>query len=174
MILQSLTAYYERLAEKGEVSRPGWCSAKVSFALDLRADGSIGAVFPLKEKEERGKKTVEVPKKLIVPEMAARSSGIKANFLCDNSKYILGVDAEGAGKRNQECFLAAKKKHLEILDGLSGMGASAVRAFFESWDPEKARENPEVDAVWDELTAGGNIIFYYDEKYVHEEPEVRQ
>lgn len=174
MILQSLTAYYERLAEKGEVSRPGWCSAKVSFALNLRADGSIGAVFPLKEKEERGKKTVEVPKKLIVPEMAARSSGIKANFLCDNSKYILGVDAEGAGKRNQECFLAAKKKHLEILDGLSGMGASAVRAFFESWDPEKARENPEVDAVWDELTAGGNIIFYYDEKYVHEEPEVRQ
>ena len=139
MILQSLTAYYERLAEKGEVSRPGWCNAKVTFALTLSADGSIVSILPLKENEERGKKTVEVPKKLIVPEMAARSSGIKPNFLCDNSKYMLGVDAEGAGKRNVECFMAAKKKHLEILGERSSGGASAVRAFFESWDPEKAR-----------------------------------
>lgn len=173
MILQSLTGYYEQLAEKGVVSRPGWCSAKVSFALNLRSDGSIAGIIPLKETEKRGKKTVEVPQKLIIPELTARSSGIKANFLCDNSKYMLGVDANGAGKRNLECFMAAKKKHLEILEGLSGGRASAVRAFFEVWDPEKARENQEINEKWEELAAGGNIVFYVDEKYVHEDPDVK-
>ena len=53
MILQSLTGYYEQLAEKGVVSRPGWCSAKVSFALNLRSDGSIAGIIPLK-KRRRG------------------------------------------------------------------------------------------------------------------------
>ena len=62
--------------------------------------------------------------------------------------------------------MAAKKKHLEILEGLSGGRASAVRAFFEVWDPEKARENQEINEKWEELTAGGNIVFYVDEKYV--------
>ena len=34
MILQSLTAYYETLERKGEITSPGWCNAKVSFALE--------------------------------------------------------------------------------------------------------------------------------------------
>lgn len=174
MILQSLVSYYERLAEKGEVSRPGWCSAKVSFALNLRSDGSIAGVMPLKESEQRGKKTVERPRSLRVPEMVARSSGVKANFLCDNSKYLLGVDKEGAGKRNRECFEAAKKKHLEILENVSSEGAKAVTAFFQTWEPEKAGENAEVKAAWDELTAGGNLVFYYCGKYVHEDETIAQ
>ncbi|MDY2627607.1 MAG: hypothetical protein SOW08_04725 [Lachnospiraceae bacterium] len=38
--------------------------------------------------------------------MVARSSGISANFLCDNSKYMLGADRKGSGKREKECFEA--------------------------------------------------------------------
>ncbi|WP_347559898.1 type I-C CRISPR-associated protein Cas8c/Csd1 [Clostridium sp. AM58-1XD] len=41
MILQSLVQYYEALAQRGEITRPGWCNAKVSFALDLSADGEL-------------------------------------------------------------------------------------------------------------------------------------
>ena len=40
MILQSLVQYYEALVERGEVTKPGWCGAKVSFALNLSAEGS--------------------------------------------------------------------------------------------------------------------------------------
>lgn len=35
MILQSLVKLYETLADQGKVSRPGWCNAKVSYAVVL-------------------------------------------------------------------------------------------------------------------------------------------
>ena len=31
MILQSLVQLYEDLVEKGEITKPGWCKAKVAF-----------------------------------------------------------------------------------------------------------------------------------------------
>ncbi len=48
----------------------------------------------LKTEEERGKKTVQVPQVFLVPEMVTRSSGVSANFLCDNAKYLLGISQE--------------------------------------------------------------------------------
>ena len=142
MILQALKEYYERLAEEGKVSTPGWCQAKVSYAIELRADGDIKAIFDLREEKGEGKRKRWEPKTLRVPEMVPRSSGISANFLCDNAKYLLGIDADPADKRAQDCFLAAKKKHLEILKGADSMMARAVCAHFEKWDPQKAKENP--------------------------------
>lgn len=56
MILQELVKYYERLAEQGKVSKPGWCSAKVSYCLDLRPDGTVARVISCLKEEERGKK----------------------------------------------------------------------------------------------------------------------
>ena len=47
MILQALTSYYERLAEQGLAARPGWGPAKVSYAIDLNADGTVFQVYSL-------------------------------------------------------------------------------------------------------------------------------
>ena len=91
MILQALTEYYERLAEQGIVSKPGWSTTKVSDAIVLDFDGQIIGVLPLKEVIIRGTKKMEVSRDCKVPQMVSRSSGIKANFLCDNAKYILGI-----------------------------------------------------------------------------------
>ena len=55
MILQSLVQYYETLEQKGKISSPGWCTAKVSFALELSDDGKLKRVIPLKVEKERGK-----------------------------------------------------------------------------------------------------------------------
>ena len=41
MILQALVKEYESLAEQGKVSQPGWCQAKVSYEINLYADGRI-------------------------------------------------------------------------------------------------------------------------------------
>ena len=112
MILQALTEHYEKLAEEGKVSREGWCQAKVSYAINLSKDGEITGIVSLKEEHERGKKKVWLPHPLMVPEMVTRSSGVSANFLCDNSKYLLGIDAEGTNSRVMECFEAAREKHL--------------------------------------------------------------
>lgn len=74
MILQELTKYYETLADEGKTSRPGWCTAKVSFALDLGEDGTLKEIIPLKEEKKIGKKTVTAPKERAVPQMVSRLS----------------------------------------------------------------------------------------------------
>ena len=140
MILPALVKHYENLAEEGKVSRPGWCSAKVAYQIDLSREGEIKGIISLREEEERGKKKVIVPKTLSVPEMVTRSSGVSANFLCDNAKYLLGISQESDEKnrkRAEECFHAAKERHLSLLEHAEGVMARAICMFFEKWQPEK-------------------------------------
>ena len=113
MILQSLVQHYEMLADKGKVTKPGWCSAKVSYAIRLGIDGTVLGIVDLRQEETRGKKTVMVPANLEVPQMVSRSSGVLPNFLCDNSKYLLGIDKEGSSGRVRECFEAARELHIK-------------------------------------------------------------
>ena len=113
MILQALAKYYENLAEEGKVPKPGWCSAKVSYQINLSEEGDVKGISCLKTEEERGKKTVQVPQVFLVPEMVTRSSGVSANFLCDNVKYLLGISQETdekSKKRAKECFDAARER----------------------------------------------------------------
>lgn len=46
MILQALTKYYDALLTQGAISPPGWCDAKVSYALHIGEDGELLDVFP--------------------------------------------------------------------------------------------------------------------------------
>lgn len=166
MILQVLADYYEELLKDGKTVPNGWCRAKASFALNLAEDGSLKNVISLKEEREMGKKTMWVPSERTVPQMVSRSSGVSANFLCDNSKYMLGVDTQGSGGRVQECFEAAKQRHLEILKDVHSAAAEAVKGFFQIWKPDEAKENPKLQEVWDEITDGSNLIFLQMEKNV--------
>lgn len=67
MILQALTQLYEDLAERGEIPRPGWAPAKISFALCLDNDGNLLQVIPTLESKQMGKKTVLVPQSKNLP-----------------------------------------------------------------------------------------------------------
>ena len=115
MILQALVKYYEDLEKQGKISKRGWCTGKVSYGIQLSYDGKVQAVLSLKREQQTGKKTILSPQPLTVPEMVTRSSGVSANFLCDNSKYILGIDKDGTNKRMLECFQSAKEKHLQVV-----------------------------------------------------------
>ena len=174
MILQALVNHYENLAEQGKVDQEGWCKAKVSYAVNLSSDGKIQGIISLKEEKERGKKKVWVPRQIKVPEMVTRSSGVSANFLCDNSKYILGIDADGTNQRVLDCFEAAKEKHLSLLCETEGEMAEAVRNFFETWDPEKAAECAEIKERWEDLTDGGNLIFCMGINYAQDDPFIQE
>lgn len=174
MILQSLMQYYESLAEKGKVPRMGWCYAKVSCAIDLNEDGQLKAIIPLKVPEMFGKKEVWVPKQMNVPQMVVRSSGISANFLCDNSKYMLGIDSKGTSQRIKECFMAARDKHCSILQDSEGRMAKAIIRYFETWNPDNADVNPVIKAHWKELTDGGNLIFCLESEYAQEDEEIKK
>ncbi len=177
MILQALAEYYENLAEEGKVSKTGWCSAKVSYQIELSKEGEVKEIISLKNEEERGKMRVLVPQPLLVPEMVTRSSGVSANFLCDNAKYLLGITGEEDEKnkrRAEECFRAAREKHLSLLAQAKGDMARAVCLFFEKLNPAEAIEHPEIRENWEEITAGGNLIFGMGMEYAQDDAEIRE
>lgn len=174
MILQALVKHYEVLAEQGEVSKLGWCRARVSYALDIDTEGNLQSIIPLKTEVQQGNKSRWVSNDYEVPEMVSRSSGVSANFLCDNSKYLLGIDRDGTGKRVLECFQAAKEKHCGLLESVHSETAAAVKKFFGKWNPMQAGENPLLLEKWEDITAGGNLIFNVGKQFAQEDAEIRK
>lgn len=174
MILQALVRHYEALVEKNLIGAPGWNKVKVSYAIVLNENGEITQAAPLKEEASRGKKTVMVPQEVLVPSPVKRTVGVAANFLCDHSGYILGVDAKGKPERTAECYAACRELHEKVLEGVGTPAAKAVLAFFESWVPEKASENPALAEFWDDIISGGNLIFEYNSSFVQTDPAIAQ
>ena len=86
----------------------------------------------------------------------------------------MGIDSDGTGKRIQECFEAAREKHGDILEAVDNETAKAIINFFERWEPEKAREHSELVDKWDDITAGGNLIFYVGVEYAQDNEEIKQ
>ena len=105
MILQALTAYYEEMLHKGKISAPGWDETfRVSFQLEIDDTGALVDVFDCREPATSGKKQVLLPRQMRVPAHKLRSSGISANFLCDNASYMLGADEKGKPERAKKCL----------------------------------------------------------------------
>ena len=163
MILQALTAYYEQLVRLGKLSAPGWDdSFKVSYELRLNDAGQLVSVLDLRTETKMGKKAVLAPRAMRVPVHEKRSSGIAANFLCDNSSYLLGADEKGKPERSADCFKACAKLHHTILDGVDSPAARALLAYFDSWDPAQAATHPLLAEQWKEITGNVNLIFGYE------------
>ena len=179
MILQALTAYYEQLVRQGKLSAPGWDdSFKVSYELRLNDAGRLVSVLDLHTETKMGKKTVLAPRAMRVPAHEKRSSGIAANFLCDNSSYLLGADEKGKPERSADCFKACAKLHHAILDGVDSPAARALLAYFDSWDPAQAATHPLLAEQWKEITGNANLIFGYEaadhsHSFVNDDPAIQ-
>jgi CRISPR-associated protein Csd1 len=171
MILHALKEQYEALAARGDAVELGWGSEKVSFALELGTDGDLRGVFPLTKMSEKDEK--EYPQEICVPERVTRSSGVKANFLCDNAAYILGLDTKGNPQRALECFEACRKLHFDILFGVESDAARAVINYFNKWEPQNAEAHSKLQEYLDKFSTA-NILFWFDDRYVHEDATVRE
>ena len=175
MILQALVQCYEALAEKGELEKPGWSPVKVSWGLELDENGQVLSLLPMGGTDAKGK---QVPQSMKLPDPVKRSSGVAANFLCDNSAYMLGIDAKGKPERTRECFAACVRKHMEILEYVQHPMAKAILRFFENWKPESAAQNPVIQPHLEMLLKGGNIIFVMEDEagetqFAQDIPEIR-
>ena len=175
MILQALVQCYEALAEKGELEKPGWSPVKVSWGLELDENGQVLSLLPMGGTDAKGK---QIPQSMKLPDPVKRSSGVAANFLCDNSAYMLGIDAKGKPERTRECFLACTRKHMEILEYVQHPMAKAILRFFENWKPESAAQNPVIQPHLEMLLKGGNIIFVMEDEvgetqFAQDIPEIR-
>ena len=170
MILNSLVNYYEKLVEQGKIAEKGWSDVNVSYALWIDKDGQLVHLTSLKV--SNGKK--QMPIKLKVPEQIKRSSGISPNFLCDNSTYIIGTDNKGNKERSIQCFQSSAELHRSMLSESIGDCAKALKKYWETWNPRTSEEHPIIRPYIDDIQKGANIVFIYDGKYVHDDPEIRQ
>lgn len=174
MILQALVDYYEALAAQGRVAKPGWGIAKISYALNLDKQGRLLNVISLKLTKQKGKKAVEVPQNILLPEATKRTSKVEAQFLWDNAKYVLGLDASGKAERSKQCFEAMAQKCQEILAAVVGEKAAALKAFFASWQPEAAHDNAILQPYMEDLLSSANLMFKVEGKSVEQDEEIRK
>ena len=174
MILQALTRYYEDLLAQGKIDAPGWAPAKISFALYLDENGGLTQVIPTMEDVTKGKKTVQQPQSMALPAAVKRTVGITANFLWDNSSYLLGIDQKGKPERSRDCFAAAAKLHHAVLDGVDSPVAHSILAFFDNWKPENAAEHPALAGQLDEVISSGNLLFRAAGIYPQEDAVIRE
>ena len=172
MILQALTSLYDDLLKRGEISRPGWNPTKVGYALCLDENGLIQQFLPMVQEVQRGNKTVIENRSMVLPAAVKRTVGIAANFLWDNSSYILGIDNKGKPERSKDCYNACAKLHKELLSDATSKTAKAILHFFESWNPEHAEDCAAFVQCKEELLAGSNIVFRVDGTFASEDPEI--
>ena len=172
MILQALTQYYEDLLRLGKINRPGWSKQKVSYSLLLSEEGELLQLLHLQQEVQRGNKTILGPQEMWVPSPVKRSSGIRPNFLCDTSSYLLGVDGKGKADRSIDCFAASKALHLQLLKEVDSPIARAIVRFFEHWDPSQAASHPALQEDWEELLKGGNLTFSLDKLFAAQDPAI--
>ena len=174
MILQALTRYYEDLLAQGKIDAPGWAPARISFALYLDENGGLTQVVPTMEEVPKGKKTVQQPQSMALPAAVKRTVGIAANFLWDNSSYLLGIDQKGKPERSRDCFAAAVQLHHAVLDGVDSSCARSILAFFDNWKPESAAEHPALAGQLDDVISGGNLLFRAAGVYPQKDAAIRE
>ena len=175
MILNSLVSYYEALADRGELERPGWGTARVGYKVCLRPDGSVREITSIKVEEIRGKKKQLVPIGVSVPEQVVRSSGIKPNFMCDTGAYLLGYAGTGdkVDKKAAQKFEAAKELHLSILADVDTPAARTVRAFFENYKPDDILALDLPESTLEDLTKDLVTFKDEDDEYLMADPGIR-
>lgn len=172
MILQALARYYEDQLRRGAITPPGWMRGKIAFAICLGTDGAVEQLIPTLREVQSGKKTVLLPQEMTIPAPVKKTVNVAANFLCDNSGYLLGVDQKGKPERTRQCFDAAVALHHELLDGVDSDCARAILAFFDTWNPEEAKSHPALASCFDEVTAGGNLVFRVNGCYAQQDERI--
>lgn len=169
MILQALVAYYNKLAARGEISKPGWAKAKISWAIELGDDGSVLGILPLKVESPDGKK--QIPREILLPAPVKKTSGERSNFLWENAEYLLGVQTKEDGGKTAKRFVTAKELHDSLLADVHTPVAEAIKAYFAACDPA-AIASMLPDGCMDELRKGANLTFLYQNRFSGEFPEL--
>ena len=174
MILQALVEHYEDLAAQGKLARPGWSDANISYALYINNAGELEQVADIRQIPENGKGKPK-PQKMMLPSppTGRTSLAVKPAFLWDNSKYLLGIDSKGKLEQSTKSFQGSRSIHHSLLDAVDSPAARAVLAFFDRWDPSKAREHPVLADKLEDILAGGSLVFRYDGSYLQNDPKIQ-
>jgi CRISPR-associated protein Csd1 len=168
MILQALNDYYERMVIDQESGMPpfGTSIENISFALVLDREGNLKDIEDLREQE--GKKLF--PRKMPVPAAEKKASGIKANFLWDNTCYVIGLDDKGKKERTDKCH-AAFVDLIKSTCTANDPGLKAVIAFLD----DKQNQDISLRPDWPQV-CGTNLVFRLEGTpgFIHDRPAARE
>jgi CRISPR-associated protein Csd1 len=174
MILKALYEYYQTLADDPEsgISQSGFSKEQVSFALIINKKGKLKGLMDLRN--EKKNRIMDVPQ-----HNPPRASNILAYFLCDNSKYFLGI---GANKQKKKLILetkkfdASKELHLKMLDEIKDENAEAVKAYFKNNNPKELIKLDFIKEKESDLIKSSNLVFAVEgeKKFVHELAKIRK
>ena len=178
MIVQSLTQYYDAAFKLGIISDNGWEKIKVSYAMCLDLEGNVVRLISTVQEVAIGNKIKIKPQIMTVPLKLRHTADITANFLWDDSRYILGVgkdgeDNEKKAKKNIERFKVAAKFHHDVLKDVDSPAARAILKYFDKWKPENAKDAEALQDIYDDVINNANITFRVDGEFAYEDEQIR-
>jgi CRISPR-associated protein Csd1 len=166
MILQSLHALYDRLAddETYDVAEPGFSPQNVSFCVVLFPDRT----FAFHDARQAGR-----PVRMTVPGDGKRSGSKPVPFFTwDNGLYILGLPPKGRPQSwADQRFKAFRDKHLALRTQISSPFFQRACVFLENWKPEDATNHPILQEI---STHYGVFQLAEGSRYLHQDEAVLQ
>lgn len=100
MILQALYNYYEAMLRAERIATPGLEVKLIRWVIVIREDGSFVRTEDLKDPDDTTSKGRDY---LVIPDVN-RTSGVQANCLWDNKKYVLGIRDKLTADNAKQCL----------------------------------------------------------------------
>lgn len=186
-MLKDLCNYYDYLVRMNKIIPHEYSEEKITYVIDLTADGQIHAIFPLNPETSKNGKII--PSIELLP---FRTGTVY--FPESRPKYFLGLKLEineageiptfamtDGGKPSSyiKNFEKCKAHNLQMLEGLHSPVIDAYRNFLSNWNPEAETKNAILlDFVKSHSNAATtNYAFCVDssmKNLLHEDPALKE
>lgn len=141
MILKALYDYYNRC---GNLSAPGMEEKEIGFVIVISKEGKF-----LRFEDCRTDKTIG--RVYLVKKHVSRSSAAVANYLYDNSAYVLGYSDKDDSEKNQLYFNTFVEKVQSILDRMPDNSDIRTLMNFYAQGREAIHSEVEQDPLWEDI-----------------------
>lgn len=141
MILKALYDYYNRC---GNLPAPGMEEKEIGFVIVISKEGKF-----LRFEDCRTDKTIG--RVYLVKKHESRSSAAVANYLYDNSAYVLGYSDKDDSEKNQLYFNTFVEKVQSILDRMPDNSDIRTLMNFYAQGREAIHSEVEQDPLWEDI-----------------------
>lgn len=141
MILKALYDYYNRC---GNLPAPGMEEKEIGFVIVISKEGKF-----LRFEDCRTDKTIG--RVYLVKKHVSRSSAAVANYLYDNSAYVLGYSDKYDSEKNQLYFNTFVEKVQSILDRMPDNSDIRTLMNFYAQGREAIHSEVEQDPLWEDI-----------------------
>lgn len=141
MILKALYDYYNRC---GNLPAPGMEEKEIGFVIVISKEGKF-----LRFEDCRTDKTIG--RIYLVKKHVSRSSAAVANYLYDNSAYVLGYSDKDDSEKNQLYFNTFVEKVQSILDRMPDNSDIRTLMNFYAQGREAIHSEVEQDPLWEDI-----------------------